>query len=149
MGQYAAYVLVGLAAGLSSALLGIGGGVIMVPMLIFLFALPAKAATVTSLAYICPVALAGALLGWHKGFEIRWLLVAIAVPAGLVGAHLGTYVKGHISNLQLKVIFGLLMILVGVRLALSPWVGRREPGPPQAPRPALEQAAGESPEAAS
>jgi hypothetical protein len=127
MAHYAAYLVVGLAAGFTSALLGIGGGVIMVPALIFFFSLPAKEATVTSLAYICPVALAGALLGAHRSFQIHWLLVALAVPAGLVGAHLGTHAKAHISAAQLKLVFGLLMIVVGARLALAPWTGGREP----------------------
>lgn len=121
MWHYSAYALLGLIAGFASALLGIGGGVIMVPILVLLFALPTKAAAATSLAYIVPVALAGALLQWHRGEDIRWTLLLLAVPAGLIGAHLGTLARASISNTQLKVIFGLVMVLVGVRLGLAGW----------------------------
>ena len=60
--QYAIYMVVGLVAGFSSSLLGIGGGVVLVPMLLLIFRLPAHVATATSLAYIAPVALYGALI---------------------------------------------------------------------------------------
>ncbi len=133
MSHYAAYALIGLAAGLASALLGIGGGVIMVPALIVLMAVPIKSATVTSLVYIVSVALAGALLGLHRGYHVSWVILAVAVPAGLVGAHLGTVVKVHISSVHLKVIFGLLMLLIGARLVAAPWLSPKTPPPPKAP----------------
>jgi len=118
MWQYVTFILVGLTAGFSSALLGIGGGVIMVPMLILLFVLDPKIATATSLAYIVPVALYGALKQWHMGHDIQWWLVAMAVPAGLVGAELGSRAKQLISNAHLQIIFAALMIVVGLRLGV-------------------------------
>ena len=142
MWHCAAYVLLGLVAGFASALLGIGGGVIMVPILVLLFALPAKAAAATSLAYIVPVALAGALLQWRRGEDIRWALVMLAVPAGLVGAHLGTLAKMHVSNIQLKMIFGLVMVIVGMKLGLAGWTEMREA---RAPVPAPVEAPAEPP----
>ncbi len=131
MWHYVAFMLVGLAAGFSSALLGIGGGVIMVPMLILLFALDAKAATATSLVYIVPVALYGALKQWHMGQDIRWLLVAVALPAGLLGAELGSRAKQVISNAHLQIVFAALMIVIGLRLGLQGYRalgGAREAG---------------------
>jgi uncharacterized membrane protein YfcA len=121
MWQYVAYGSLGLVAGFASALLGIGGGVLLVPALVLLFAFPTKAASATSLAYIGPVALAGALLQWRRGEDIRWVLLVLAIPAGLVGAHLGTVAKMHVSNTQLKMIFGILMVAVGVKLSLAGW----------------------------
>jgi len=129
MGHYVACASLGLIAGFASALLGIGGGVLLVPALILLFALPAKAASATSLMYIGPVALAGALLQWRRGEDIRWLLLFLAVPAGLIGAHLGTVAKAHVSNTQLKIIFGLVMVLVGLKLGLAGWSEMRHGRP--------------------
>jgi len=129
MWHYVAFILVGLTAGFSSALLGIGGGVIMVPMLILIFTLDAKIATATSLAYIAPVALYGALKQWHMGQDIRWLLVVMAVPAGLVGAELGSRAKQVVSNAHLQIIFAALMIVVGLRLGVR---GYRAVGAAQA-----------------
>ena len=133
MWHYVACASLGLVAGFASALLGIGGGVLLVPALVLLFALPARAAAATSLAYIAPVALAGALLQWRRGDDIRWALVALAVPAGLVGAHLGTVAKMHVSNTQLKIIFGLLMVIVGVKLGLTGWSEMRQSRAPATP----------------
>ncbi|MHC4480646.1 MAG: TSUP family transporter [Planctomycetota bacterium] len=98
--------------------------------------MPARAATVTSLAYIAPVALAGALLGWRSGHGLRLGLVALAVPAGLAGAFAGNWIKGHISNAQLKVIFGVLMVVVGVRLIAGTLSAGQSPRPAEAAAPA-------------
>ncbi|MFO7959145.1 MAG: sulfite exporter TauE/SafE family protein [Candidatus Brocadiia bacterium] len=127
MFTYPAYLLVGLAAGFSSALLGIGGGVVMVPMLMLIFALPPKAATATSLAYIAPIALYGAMKQWHMGMDLRWLLVALAVPAGLLGAELGSRLKAHISDAHLRLVFAALMIVVGVRIGYRGWRQLHQP----------------------
>jgi uncharacterized membrane protein YfcA len=124
--HYVACAVLGLIAGFASALLGIGGGVLLVPALVLLFALPAKAASATSLAYIGPVALAGAVLQWRRGEDIRWMLVLLAVPAGLVGAQLGTVAKAYVSNTHLKIAFGLLMVVVGVKLGLAGWSEMRD-----------------------
>ena len=121
MWLYAAYAVVGLATGFASALLGVGGGIVMVPMLILLFSLPAKAAAATSLALIVPVALTGTILQWRRGEDIRWMLALLALPTALLGTHLGTAAKMRISNTHLKVIFGLVLVLVGVKLGLEGW----------------------------
>jgi len=138
MWQYVAFAAVGVAAGFSSALLGIGGGVIIVPVLVMLFAISAKAATATSLAYIAPVAIYSALTHWFKGHEIQWRLVLLAVPGGLIGAQLGLIAKQHITDAQLKVIFGILMVLVGFKLLLSPWTDGTRPAPANAEPPSIE-----------
>jgi uncharacterized membrane protein YfcA len=125
--NYFAYVMVSMAAGFASALLGIGGGIVLVPLLLVLFPISVKSAMATSLAYIGPVAFYGALIQWRLGGEdVRWTLAAIAVPAGLIGASVGAYAKVHISPVYLRVIFGILMVVMGVRLALSPWTGGKE-----------------------
>ena len=129
MGVYVALFLLGLGAGAASSLLGIGGGVILVPVFTFIFAkewipLPGgvatidaiKVATVTSLAYIVPVALTGAL---RSESPIQWKIILLAVPGGLIGAYLGAMAKDHVSAAHLKVAFACLMFLAGARLGLK------------------------------
>jgi uncharacterized membrane protein YfcA len=123
MWAYAAYVVIGLMAGFLSAIFGIGGGVILVPTLILVLAVPAKAATATSLAYIVPIALYGTVRQWYMGQDIRWLLALLAVPLGLIGAELGSRVKQYMSNAQVQILFGLLLIGLGIYLGLR---GRAE-----------------------
>lgn len=141
---YLAYVLTGLAAGFASALLGIGGGVILVPILMLLFVLPPKVATATSLVYITPVALYGALSLWLKGQEIKWTLALVAMPAGIFGAEVGAQLKKHISDTQLKVVFGLVMIVLGAHLALGPLL-HRQPAQPVGPNPPAAETTGQAP----
>jgi len=141
---YLAYLTLGLIAGFASTLLGIGGGVVMVPALLFLGRLfpdlqvTMKVATVTSLAYIVPIALSGAWQGHASGHHIRWYLVALAVPGGLLGTYLGNLTKNYVTATQLKMAFGVLMILVGVRLALAPWTQKKDAAPPEPGRPAVQ-----------
>lgn len=126
MWNYAAYILLALVAGLTSALFGIGGGIVLVPALIMFFAVPARVATTTALAYIAPIALYGILRQWHMGLECRWALALAAVPIGLLGAELGSRAKQHMPNAQLQALFGLLLIAVGVHLALQGWGAMRK-----------------------
>jgi uncharacterized membrane protein YfcA len=147
MQYYALMVLLGLFAGFASALLGIGGGVIMVPALTLMFSAgwvshaagfePIKVATATSLAYIVPVALVGAL---RTKAPVQWQVVLIAVPAGVIGAYLGAMAKDRIPAAQLKVLFALLMFVAGARLGLKGWREWHTPKPPDGtPAPALEE----------
>lgn len=144
MWAYAAFILIGLIAGFLSALFGIGGGVILVPAMILVLALPAKTATATSLAYIAPIAIFGSLRQWHMGQDIRWMLALIALPLGILGAELGSRVKQYLSNANLQILFGLLLVALGIHLALrgraelikqqvSDAAGRSTEAPAQAP----------------
>jgi uncharacterized membrane protein YfcA len=121
MWHWTAYIAMGLVAGFASALLGVGGGVVMVPTLIMIFAVPAKTATATSLAYIVPIALYGTLKQWYGGQDVRWLLALAAVPLGLVGAELGVRAKQHLSNAHLQIIFAVFLILIGLHLGRQGW----------------------------
>jgi len=116
---YAGYMLMGLAAGFLSALLGIGGGVVVVPILVIFFAMDMKLAIGTSLAYIVPVALCGAVQhGFNRNVDLR--VVALAVPFGFVGAYLGVRLCNALPAPMLKRVFGLLLLAIGLRLLIVP-----------------------------
>jgi uncharacterized membrane protein YfcA len=124
-----AYLAVGLVAGFVSSLLGVGGGIIMVPMLVMLFGLGTRIATVTSLAYIVPISIAGVLLArWH-GDVPRWGLVLLATPTGFVGASLGRWTNAHLSDAYVKLVFAVLMVIVSVNLGLQGLHSLRNPQP--------------------
>lgn len=123
MTAYATYILTGLGAGLASALLGIGGGVIMVPALILLFDMPARGATATSLAYIAPIALAGVVFAARQGDSPNWRLALLAVPGGVLGSFVGRWISSRLSDAHVKLLFALLMLVVAVRLGIAGWKG--------------------------
>lgn len=106
-------VAIGLAAGLFSALFGVGGGVVVVPLLILLVALPTRAATATSLAAIGITALAGALTYAAHGYlEVGWAAL-VGLPAA-AGAVAGTVLAQRLTTRALTLAFAGLLAVLGV-----------------------------------
>ena len=91
----------------------------MVPMIVLLFRYDARLAAGTSLAFIFPIALAGAILAGTRQ-HVLWRLAAVAVPFGLIGACVGVYASDAVSSLQLKRLFGILMLGVGLKMVFFP-----------------------------
>jgi hypothetical protein len=108
-------VLVGVLAGTVSGLLGTGGGIIMVPAILFLLGESQKMAQGISLAVIIPAALSGALIHARKGNVIPNLAGWLACGA-VVGAIVMGHRVGSIENDTLKMIFGVFLIAVGVSM---------------------------------
>lgn len=103
----------GVVAGVLSGLLGVGGGVVMVPLLVLLARATQHEAHATSLGAIAPIALIGAAT---FGFEDQ-LDLAAAVPlavGALAGAPLGAALMARTSERRLRGAFGLLLVAVGV-----------------------------------
>jgi uncharacterized protein len=116
MERRAAYLVsagVGLLAGLMSGALGVGGGVVMVPALVLAAGLSQHQAHATSLAAVVPIASAGAAtFAWGGSLE---LAPALALAAGaVIGAPLGARVMSSLPERSLKVVFGVLMVVMGV-----------------------------------
>lgn len=112
--------LIGLAGGVLSGLFGIGGGLVIVPALIVVLGMTAKQAAGTSLAaLLLPVGILGAIEYWRAGYiDIR---VAMLVAVGiLIGAFIGARLAIGLPNELIQRAFGVLLVVVGVRLAL--WV---------------------------
>lgn len=83
-------ILAGLATGVLSGLVGIGGGIVLVPMLLYLFRTDMHVAAGTSLAVIVPTAIAGVVTHFTAGNVSLKLGLALA-PGAIVGAMLGAY----------------------------------------------------------
>jgi hypothetical protein len=112
-------VAIGLSAGILSGLLGIGGAILMVPALIFFFGMTQHQAQGTSLAILLfPV---GFLAFWNYYREgyVNFRIAIIVMLAFFVGGYLGSLVAIHISARILKVGFGLLIIVLGIRLIFT------------------------------
>lgn len=110
------FLLVGLAAGVLSGLFGIGGGVVIVPALLYIARMPPATATGTSLgALLLPV---GALGAWEYYRTGQLNLAAAAwIALGLfVGAGAGAVVAVRISSLYLRRAFAVFLALVAVRM---------------------------------
>lgn len=118
-----AYSLLGAFAGLCAGLLGIGGGVIVVPVLVYLFGLQGfgdsnttHLAVGTSLATVAVAALA-ATRAHHRRGAVRWTLLSRMLPTLLVGAVAGVLLAEMMSSVALKRVFGGFEILIAIQLA--------------------------------
>jgi uncharacterized membrane protein YfcA len=108
-------VLTGLVAGLFSALFGVGGGIVAVPMLILVARLPERVATATSLGAIGITAIAGVTVFALRGeVDVRYAAL-VGIPA-VVGALLGTSLQQRITTTSLTYGFALLLTAIGTWL---------------------------------
>ncbi|MBW6509758.1 MAG: sulfite exporter TauE/SafE family protein [Desulfuromonadales bacterium] len=112
----------GVIAGFLAGLLGIGGGVVLVPLFLWLFPLAGlppelvvHTAFGTSLAIILPTAVISTL-GHRKRGNIHGEMVLYLALGGIIGGLLGATVAALVSGSILKICFGLLQIVISVRL---------------------------------
>lgn len=114
--EYALAALIGLGAGVTSGLFGVGGGIIFVPALVFVLGLGQSEAEATSLLAIVPVALVGA---WRQqGYgNVRPRTALMVGVLALPGAVLGAYVANELSDAVLELLFAGLCLYVALRMA--------------------------------
>lgn len=110
-----AIVGIGLSAGIASGLFGVGGGIVMVPLLTMLAGLSQHQAHATSLAAIVPIAIVAALVFVEAG-EIDYPIAALLAAGSLVGAPLGARLMARTSEGVLTVAFAILMLAVASQL---------------------------------
>ncbi len=107
--------LIGLVAGLFSSLFGVGGGIVIVPLLILVAAFGAREAAATSLGAIVITALAGVALYAVRGkVDVAYALL-VGLPA-MAGAVIGASAQRRLSGRALSVAFSVLLAAVGVWL---------------------------------
>jgi uncharacterized membrane protein YfcA len=111
-------VVIGLAGGFLSALFGVGGGIVVVPLLVLLAGFGPKPATGTSLAAIGLTAAFG-VAGFAVLGEIEWAEAAVVGLPAMAGTVLGTWAQQRISSRLLVYLFAAFMVAVAVRLVLG------------------------------
>jgi uncharacterized membrane protein YfcA len=112
-------MLLGLVAGAFSGLIGVGGGVIIVPALVFLFGLSQHLAQGTTLALLVPpIGLLAAWTYYKEGYMDIQIAVLICIGF-LVGGLLGAKFANHLSNLALERIFGVAMLLISLKMIFA------------------------------
>lgn len=111
-------VAAGVVAGVVSGLLGVGGGVVLVPMLVMLAGLSQHEAHATSLGAIVPIALVGAAAFALDG-EVSFAAAAGLGAGALAGARIGAALMARTSERRLRAAFGGLTALVGIVMVLT------------------------------
>ncbi|MBI4300422.1 MAG: sulfite exporter TauE/SafE family protein [Chloroflexi bacterium] len=109
------YLATGAVGGLLGGLLGVGGGIIFVPLLTGPGGLQRRLAHGTSLAVVIFVALAAAPYYWAKG-DIGWSTVAALAVGGIFASVAGARLMAHLPTDVLSRLFGLLVLATAARL---------------------------------
>jgi uncharacterized protein len=109
---------IGTAAGAFSALFGVGGGTVIVPLLIFFFAYGEREATGTSLTAIVIIALLAAFgQGLYGNVDLPHALL-VGLPA-VVGVVAGTGLQQRVSERAISLLFAALLILIAAQLVIT------------------------------
>ncbi len=105
-------------AGILSTLLGIGGGIIKVPVMNLVMGVPMKSAIATSTFMVAITATVGALIYQHNGYLYPTILAPLVIGI-IIGARLGAELTRRTSSILLRRIFGVFMFLVAVTMFLK------------------------------
>ncbi|MCA8884918.1 MAG: sulfite exporter TauE/SafE family protein [Rhodobacteraceae bacterium] len=112
-------VLVGLAVGVLSAIMGVGGGFIMVPAMIYLLGMPTKVVVGTSLYQIIFVTAFSTLLHATTNYTVDVVLALLLLVGGVIGAQIGTQIGMRMKAEQLRILLAGMVLLVCGKLALD------------------------------
>jgi uncharacterized membrane protein YfcA len=105
-------VLEGIAVGILTGLVGVGGGFLIVPALVLLGKLPMKQAVGTSLLVIAMKSAAG-FYGYLGQVEVPWAFMGLFTLVAIAGIFAGTYLVRFVSQAQLKRSFAVFLIVMG------------------------------------
>lgn len=116
MMQLLLYLVLGLGAGVFSGLIGVGGGVIIVPALVFVFGLTQHQAQGTTLALLVPpIGLLAAWEYYQKGFvDLR--IAGLVALGFFLGGLFGAKFAISLSNQTLEKIFGLVLLIISLKM---------------------------------
>lgn len=116
MNEIIILVCIGFAAGAFSGMFGIGGGLIMVPAMVFFLAMSQHSAQGTSLGVLVIPVAAAAAFNYYKEGQLNVKFALVIAVSFVIGGYFGSKVSLGLSELMLKRLFGLLMLAMAIRL---------------------------------
>jgi uncharacterized membrane protein YfcA len=120
----AVLLAIGLAAGFLAGLLGVGGGILLVPAMVLLLGFDQHLAQGTSLLIIIPAAVAGSLTHYRRG-RLALRDAALLAAGGVAGAAIGSILALSSEDALLQRLFAVVLIIVAVRMLMP----KRSPAP--------------------
>ena len=114
--EFLILAITGIAAGVVGGMFGVGGGIVVVPALVFILGLSQHAAQGTSIGMmLLPIGILAAWNYWKDG-NLNWKFSLVLALTFILGAWLGSKISLGTNELVLKRIFGILMMVVAVKL---------------------------------
>ena len=112
-------IVIGLLAGTLSGLVGVGGGIIMIPLLIILLGLTQHQAQGTALfAMLPPIGILAAINYYKQGF-VKWEYAAVIAFTFVIGGYFGSKLSLSLSPQTVRRVFGVIMLLGAIKLISS------------------------------
>ena len=112
-------VLIGILVGILAAIMGVGGGFIMVPAMIYLLGMPTKVVVGTSLFQIIFVTAFTTMLHATTNYTVDIVLAVLLLVGGVIGAQFGTMLGAKLKAEQLRILLSLMVLLVCAKLAFD------------------------------
>ena len=110
-------VLIGVAGGALSGFFGVGGGILLVPLILLFIGPPRRVAHATSLGAIIALSAAG-MVGFAISDQVDWIAGLTIGAGGVIGGAIGAHYMNRLSARTLKLIFATVLIVAGVRMVL-------------------------------
>jgi uncharacterized membrane protein YfcA len=109
-------IFIGLLAGLLSGLVGVGGGILMIPLLIIFLGLTQHEAQGTALfAMLPPIGILAAMNYYKEGF-VKWEYAAVIALTFVVGGYFGSKISLSLSPEMVRRVFGVVMLIGAIKL---------------------------------
>ena len=107
---------IGVVAGVISGSIGVGGGIVVVPALVFIMGFSQHDAQGTSLAFMLPPIGILAAYNYYKSGYVNWKFALIILLAFVIGAYVGSLISVNIPEKILRKVFGIFMLLVAAKM---------------------------------
>jgi len=116
MSLWLIFMVIGLLGGITAGLFGIGGGIVIVPMLIYWAGFSQHKATGTSLAVLLPPIGLAAVLEYYRHGNIDLRVALVVASTMFVGLWLGAYIANKMEGPYLRLAFGIFVVSMGIYL---------------------------------
>ena len=112
-------IVIGLLAGILSGLVGVGGGIVMIPLLIMFLGLTQHQAQGTALfAMLPPIGILAAMNYYKEGF-VKWEYAAVMALTFVVGGYFGSKLSISLPDQTVRRVFGVIMLIGAIKLIFS------------------------------
>ncbi len=116
-------IVIGACIGLMGGLLGIGGGVFVVPLLIYVLKTPTKIAAASSTFIVCFSSLTG-FLGYASMSQIDWMFILPAAAASFAGGHTGARImSSRLKGKSIRIVFSIILFILCAKLLHRSFIG--------------------------
>ena len=117
--NYFLFIILGISAGILSGLIGVGGGIILIPAFVMIFGMTQHQAQGTTLALFIPPIGILAVMEYYKHGNVNLMAAGLVCIGFFFGGYFGAKLANILSNQMLTRCFGGVLILIGLKMILT------------------------------